>query len=116
MTRRLCLLAAILVAAPALYAQTVAPKKPKIPGWDKIGKEMKLLTTTEGFWNLYVDKERPPEKMYVEIRNTNKPFLLATSIAGGTTQAKDRAPSAHRSDRAKVDHDRAENRTPRARR
>ena len=48
---------------------------------------MKLLTTTEGFWNLYVDKQRPPEKMYAEIRNAGKPFLLATSIAGGTPQA-----------------------------
>ena len=86
MTRRLMLLAALLVATSATYAQTVK-KKPSLPGWDKLGKDMKLLTTTQGFWNLYVDKERPAQKFYVEVPTSTTPFLLATSIAGGTTQA-----------------------------
>ena len=78
MARRILILAALIAVTPATFAQT-AKKKPSIPGWDKIGKEMKLLTPTEGFWNLYVDKERPPSKMYVEVRNVNQPFLLATT-------------------------------------
>jgi len=84
MTRLVWVLAALCAVCPLVSAQT---KPPVIPAWDKVGKGMKLLTTTEGFWNLYVDKQKPPQKMLVEVRKVGTPFLLATSIAGGTTRA-----------------------------
>jgi len=72
---------AALLLAPLAFAQ--GEDKPDFPAWSTFGKDLQLMTTTEGFWNLYVDKEKPPQKFYVEVRNVGKPFLLATSMAGG---------------------------------
>jgi len=82
------MLLAALFLAPAALAQEEegaddAPKKSDIPAWSKVGKDMSLLTTTEGFWNLYIDKEKPPQQLLVEVKQVGKPFLLATSMAGG---------------------------------
>jgi len=74
---RMTTLAALLLATAAFADDS------KIPQWSEAGKDMKLLTPTEGFWNLYVSKEKPPEKLWVEVRHVGKPFLLATSMAGG---------------------------------
>jgi len=84
MTRLVWVLTALFAISPLALAQA---KPPAIPGWDKVGKDMKMLTTTDGFWNLYVDKQKPPMRMLAEVRKVGTPFLLATSIAGGTTRA-----------------------------
>jgi len=68
------------LAVLVLTAFADAPPKPDYPPWSKVGKD---LTPLEGYWNIYRDKKKT--KFWVEIRELGKPFLMATSISGGTT-------------------------------
>jgi len=74
-----------LVASFVITAAARAePPKPDFPAWSKAGKDMK---STPGFWSFHQDKKK--RKFWVEIPSSqiNRPFLLATSISGGTTMA-----------------------------
>ena len=85
MKRSLFGLAALLVVASVATAQS--KKRPDFPPWSKFGKD---LVTTPGFWTIHRDKNKSKQRtFYVEIggRALSKPFLLATSVAGGSTMA-----------------------------
>jgi len=76
-------LPALLVAGIALGQDGGdEAKQPDFPAWDKVGKEME---GKEGFWNVYQDKKK--RNFWIEITALDQPFLLATSISGGTTLA-----------------------------
>ena len=79
MNRFLWLTLAMLFAAPVATGQA----KPDFPPWSKIGKDMTVVHA--GFWNIYQDKKK--RNFWIEIKPSSKPFLLATSISGGTRQA-----------------------------
>jgi hypothetical protein len=70
----------LLVVASVAAAQG---PRPDFPPWAKFGKD---LVTTKGFWTIHQDKKQ--RRFYVEVhgRALSQPFLLATSIAGGSTQ------------------------------
>jgi FAD/FMN-containing dehydrogenase len=80
MTRLLWVPFALFVATGVASAQS----KPDYPPWTTFGKDTAMQA---GFWTTHQDKKQ--RKFYVEIGGSaiNTPFLLATSIAGGTRQA-----------------------------
>ncbi len=80
--QRTGLIALALVATYAL-AGPAAADKPDFPPWKKAGEG---LETTAGFWPIHQDKKKT--KFWIEIPrgHINKPFLMATTISGGTTR------------------------------
>ncbi|MHC4338712.1 MAG: zinc-dependent metalloprotease [Planctomycetota bacterium] len=85
MKKRLWVLLALLAAAPVVLAEEdkAEKKKPDFPAWSKIGKDMQMM---DGFWKIHQDKKK--RKFWIEIPSSmNVPFLLATSVTGGTTLA-----------------------------
>ena len=90
MTRHLWAFAALLVLPAVALAADPAKKpdekkKPDFQPWSKVGKEMTV--TQKGLWNIHQDKKKT--KTWIEIPSSqlNKPFLVATSVAGGTRRA-----------------------------
>jgi len=75
---------ALLAATGITTAQEEEAKQPEFPPFAKIGQGMEAQ---KGFWNLLEDQKKT--KFWVEIpaAQLNQPFLVATSITGGTTQA-----------------------------
>jgi len=77
-------LLALFAAATLAPAQDAKPdegQEQDFATWAKVGKDMEVQ---EGFWNILVDKKKT--KFWVEIPEAQlgKPFLMATSISGGT--------------------------------
>ena len=74
--------ALLALAASVAVAQDGEAQKPDFEPWSKIGKDME---TTEGLWPFHQDKKK--KKFWVEVpaNHLDKPFLMATSIGGGTT-------------------------------
>jgi len=81
MKRSFWCFAALLVAASVAAAQS---KKPDFPPWSKVGKD---LSTTPGFWTIHQDKKQRTFLVEIGGNALRQPFMLATSISGGTTQA-----------------------------
>ncbi|MHC4547910.1 MAG: zinc-dependent metalloprotease [Planctomycetota bacterium] len=89
MQRLSCLLVAVLAVATAVAADDKKPeipkkpvpvRKPDFPPWSEVGKDLQIR---EGFWHFHEDKKKT--KFWIEITQIDKPFLMATSISGGTT-------------------------------
>ena len=78
MNRFVCITAVLALATMA------SAQAPEITPWAKAGKGMDVVQ--KGFWNVIQDKKKT--KFWVEIPGARlkKPFLMATSISGGTTQ------------------------------
>jgi len=74
------LFALLAVAVPAVRADD--KPEPEYPPWDKVGKD---LEGSEGFWNVYQDKKKTKLMIEVPGSQVGRPFLMATSLSGGTT-------------------------------
>ncbi|MGH7163357.1 MAG: zinc-dependent metalloprotease, partial [Planctomycetota bacterium] len=74
----------VLGLAPSVTAEEAAEESDLQP-WTKVGKDTEL---SAGFWN-YHQEPKKKTKFYVEIPTAQlgKPFLMATSLSGGTTMA-----------------------------
>ena len=76
---------ALLAASAGAWAEDAkTKKKPDFPPWSTVGKD---LTGAEGFWNYYQDKKKTKFLLGVPSSHLNKPFLLATSVSGGSRMA-----------------------------
>jgi len=68
----------VVLAAPV----SADKKKPDFPPWKKVGEG---LEATEGFWNFHQDKKKTKFLVEIPRARIGKPFLMATTISGGTT-------------------------------
>ena len=78
--RRILWVAVAVVAAGGISFGQGA--KPDLKPWSEVGKDMQVEA---GFWNILRDKKQ--RRFWVEVPSSHmkKPFLVATSISGGTT-------------------------------
>ncbi|MEE8104782.1 MAG: zinc-dependent metalloprotease [Planctomycetota bacterium] len=92
MKRHLTAALALLLCAPFAVAEEKdkekkKKKKPDFPPWSTVGKEMKLVGTKGNFWNVYQNSKKTKFWLGIPSSRINKPFLIATSVSGGTSRA-----------------------------